>query len=81
MSDQIATMKLLPSPDIMECINELLQELQSRQHYVIDHDNPEWQLDRIEYHEAEGWLNGEATPAVGDGSDNLYCFFKEVPEC
>lgn len=33
----------------------------------------------IEYHAAEGWLpKGKTTPAVGDGSDNLYCFFENI---
>lgn len=77
MNKQVAAMELLPSTEIMEYINELLQVLQERGHYVIDHDNPWCQLDHIEYHAAEG----TTTPVAGDGSDNLYCFFKEVPEC
>lgn len=34
-------------------------------------------LDHVEYHKAED-INGEK---FGDGTDNLYCFFEEVPEC
>lgn len=82
MNKQIAVMKLLPTLDIVEGINELLRELQSRGDSVLDFENCEMSLDHIEYHAAEGWAPwGKAIPSVGDGSDNLYCFFKEVSEC
>lgn len=55
------------------------QELQKRDDPILDYENPEMALNRIEYHAAGGWLpGGRTTPAVGDGSDNLYCFFEEV---
>lgn len=78
----LEALKELDSADIAECINDLLQELKHREHYILDHENPDAVLDHIEYHAAEAKLPwGEIRPATGDGSDNLYCFFKEVPEC
>lgn len=74
MSKQIAIMKLLPSLEIAGCINELLRELQSRGDYILDYENCEMSLDRVEYHKALD-INGEKS---GDASDNLYCFFKAV---
>lgn len=36
-------------------------------------------LNHLEYHCAGGiFPNGEQNPAIGDGSDNVYCFFSEV---
>ncbi len=74
MSKQIAIMKLLPSLEIAGCINELLRELRSRGDYILDYENCDMSLDHIEYHKAED-TDGEQ---FGDGSDNLYCFFKAV---
>lgn len=79
MNKQIDIVKRMPTLEIMKYINELLKELQSRNCYVLDFENPDCSLDRIEYHAAEGWLpKGKTTPAVGDGSDNLYCFFENI---
>lgn len=79
---QLRALKHLHSSEIAECINDLLQELQKREDPILDHENPEMALNRIEYHAAGGWLpGGRTTPATGDRSDNLYCFFEEVPEC
>ena len=76
---QLRALKHLHSSEIAECINELLQELQKRDDPILDYENPEMALNRIEYHAAGGWLpGGRTTPVVGDGSDNLYCFFEEV---
>ena len=78
---QLRTLMCLRSSEIAECINELIQELQDRYDPILDHENPEMALSRIEYHAAAGWLpGGRTTPTVGDGSDNLYCFFEEVSE-
>lgn len=74
MNKQAAILKLLPSLEIVSCINELLRELQSRGDYILDYDNCDMSLDHIEYHKAED-TDGEQ---FGDGSDNLYCFFKAV---
>ena len=76
MSKQVAIMKLLPSLEIASCINELLRELQSRGDFIRDYENCDMSLDHVEYHKAED-INGEK---FGDGTDNLYCFFEEVPE-
>ena len=77
MSKQVAIMKLLPSLEIAGCINELLRELQSRGDCILDYENCEMSLDHIESHKAED-IDGEK---LGDGTDNLYCFFEEVQEC
>nr|DAZ65239.1 MAG TPA: hypothetical protein [Caudoviricetes sp.] len=74
MNKQAAILKLLPSLEIVSCINELLRELQSRGDYILDYENCNMSLDHIEYHKAED-TDGEQ---FGDGSDNLYCFFKAV---
>lgn len=74
MNKQAAILKLLPSLEIVICINELLRELQSRGDYILDYENCDMSLDHIEYHKAED-TDGEQ---LGDGSDNLYCFFKAV---
>lgn len=74
MNKQAVILKLLPSLEIVSCINELLRELQSRGDYILDYENCDMSLDHIEYHKAED-TDGEQ---FGDGSDNLYCFFKAV---
>lgn len=77
MNNQTAIIKLLPSLEIAGYINELLRELQSRGDHILDYENRDMSLDHVEYHKAED-INGEK---FGDGTDNLYCFFEEVPEC
>lgn len=74
MNKQAAILKLLPSLEIVSCINEFLRELQSRGDYILDYENCDMSLDHIEYHKAED-TDGEQ---FGDESDNLYCFFKAV---
>lgn len=82
VSEQRASIRTVNTIDIMNYINDALRELQSRGCYVIDFENPDCSLDHIEYHAAETWGDwGKSIPPVGDGSDNLYCFFEEVPEC
>ena len=53
MSKQIAIMKLLPSLEIAECINELLREFQSRGDHILDYENCDMSLDHIECHETD----------------------------
>lgn len=48
MSKQIAIMKLLPSLEIAECINELL-----RGDHILDYENCDMSLDHIECHETD----------------------------
>lgn len=74
MNSQVAVLKMLPSLDIIVVINELLRELQDRKCYILDYENCEMYLDRVEYHKSED-IDGEK---FGDGSDNLYCFFEAV---
>lgn len=74
MNSQVAILKMLPSLDIVSAINELLRELQDRKEHILDYENCDMSLDRVEYHKAED-INGES---FGDGSDNFYCFFEEI---
>lgn len=76
MNSQVAILKMLPSLEIVAAINELLIELQNRGDYVFDYENCDCSLDHIEYHKAED-IHGQK---FGDGTDNLYCFFKEVSQ-
>ena len=76
MNSQVAILKMLPSLEIVAAINELLRELQNRGDYVFDYENCDCSLDHIEYHKAED-IHGQK---FGDGTDNLFCFFKEVSQ-
>ena len=72
-------LKLLPSMELITTVNELLGELNRRKSYIIDWENPDMYLNHLEYHCASGLLpGGGIKPAMGDGSDNVYCFFSEV---
>lgn len=72
-------LKLLPTMELITTVNELLSELNKRKQYIIDWENPDMYLNYLEYHSASGILpGGGITPARGDGSDNVYCFFSEV---
>lgn len=70
----IEMFKMKTSPEIIDDLNGILQVLKSRNHLILDFENPDCRLDHIEYHKAED-INGEKS---GDGSDNLYCFFRGV---
>ncbi len=75
-------LKLLPTIELITTANELLEELNRRKAYILDWENPDMYLNHLEYHCAGGiFPNGEKNPVRGDGSDNLYCFFKEVSRC
>lgn len=72
-------LKLLPTMELITTVNELLSELNKRNQYIIDWENPDMYLNHLEYHSASGILpGGGIAPARGDGSDNVYCFFSEV---
>lgn len=72
-------LKLLPTMELITTANELLEELNRRKAYILDWENPDTYLNHLEYHCAGGaFSNGEKNPVRGDGSDNVYCFFKEV---
>ena len=72
-------LKLLPTMELITTANELLTELNRRKEYILDWENPDMYLNHLEYHSASGLLsNGKKNPVRGDGSDNVYCFFKAV---
>lgn len=72
-------LKLLPTMELITTVNELLSELNKRKQYIIDWENPGMYLNHLEYHSASGLFpGGGINPARGDGSDNVYCFFKAV---
>lgn len=72
-------LKLLPTMELITTANELLWELNKRKAYILDWENPDMYLNHLEYHCAGGtFSNGKKNPVRGDGSDNVYCFFKEV---
>lgn len=72
-------LKLLPTMELITTANELLGELNRREAYILDWENPDMYLNHLEYHCAGGtFSNGKKNPVRGDGSDNVYCFFKAV---
>jgi hypothetical protein len=72
-------LKLLPTMELITTVNELLGELDRREAYILDWENPDMYLNHLEYHCAGGaFSNGEKNPVRGDGSDNVYCFFEAV---
>lgn len=73
-------LKLLPKWDMVLAINTLLQELNSRECYLIDWENPDMYLDHIEYHSADSIWNGKAVKGFGDRTDNIYTFYKMLKE-
>lgn len=76
----IEELKLLPKWDMVLAINTLLYELNARECYLIDWENPDMYLDHIEYHEADSIKNGRAVSGAGDKSDNIYTFYKMLKE-
>ena len=73
-------LKLLPKWDMVLAVNTLLQELNSREYYLIDWENPDMYLDHIEYHAADSIKNGQAVSGVGDKTDNIYTFYKMLKD-
>ena len=72
-------LKLLPTMELITTVNELLGELNRRKAYILDWENPDMYLNHLEYHCAGGTFSNEKkNPAIGDGSDNVYCFFEAV---
>ena len=37
-------------------------------------------IDHLEYHAADSIQNGKTVPGMGDKSDAIYCFFKQLKE-
>lgn len=73
-------LRLLPNWDMVFAVNTLLRELNSRECYLIDWENPDMFIDHLEYHAADSIQNGKTVPGMGDKSDAIYCFFKQLKE-
>lgn len=73
-------LRLLPKWDMVLAVNTLLRELNSRECYLIDWENPDMFVDHLEYHAADSIQNGKTVPGMGDKSDAIYCFFKQLKE-
>ena len=73
-------LRLLPKWDMVLAVNTLLRELNSRECYLIDCENPDMFIDHLEYHAADSIQNGKTVPGMGDKSDAIYCFFKQLKE-
>lgn len=63
---------------LLNMLNDILRSLNQNGIHIIDHENPDTYLDRIEYHKADSIVDGQIISGVGDSSDNLYCFFKNL---
>lgn len=60
-------LKLLPTMELITTVNELLGELDRREAYILDWENPDMYLNHLEYHCAGGaFSNGEKNPVRGD---------------
>jgi hypothetical protein len=73
-------LRLLPKWDMVLAVNTLLRELNSRECYLIDWENPDMFVDHLEYHAADSIQNGKTVLGMGDKSDAIYCFFKQLKE-
>lgn len=77
---RLEELKLLPKWEMVLAVNTLLHELNSRECYLIDWENPDMYLDHIEYHVADSIHEGKAVKGVGDRTDNIYTFYKMLKE-
>ena len=76
---ETSMIRLLPTLTLAQIINDLLREMQKRGDHVLDYENADMYLDRIEYHAGDRKEDAcKIIPGAGDRSDNLYCFFKAV---
>ena len=67
------------SVEIVRQINVLLELLNGRKHFIVDYENPDMYLGRVEYHQGDYiGKDGKIVKGLGDCSDNFYCFFEEV---
>ena len=73
-------LKLLPKWDMVLAVNVLLEELNKRDTPIVDWENPDMFIDHLEYHAADSIQNGKTVPGMGDKSDAIYCFFKQLKE-
>lgn len=76
---ETSMIRMLPTLTQVQIINDLLREMQSRGDHILDYENADMYLDRIEYHAGDRKEDAcKIIPGDGDRSDNLYCFFKAV---
>ncbi len=76
---ETSMIRLLPTLTLAQIINDLLREMQKRGDHILDYENADMYLDRIEYHAGDRKEDAcKIIPGDGDRSDNLYCFFKAV---
>lgn len=73
-------LRLLPKWDMVLAVNVLLEELNKRDTPIVDCENPDMFIDHLEYHAADSIQNGKTVPGMGDKSDAIYCFFKQLKE-
>lgn len=73
-------LKLLPKWEMVLAVNVLLDELNKRDTPIVDWENPDMFVDHLEYHAADSIQNGKVVPGMGDKSDAIYCFFKQLKE-
>lgn len=73
-------LRLLPKLDMVLAVNILLEELNKRNAPIVDWENPDMYMDHLEYHAADSIQNGKTVQGMGDKSDAIYCFFKQLKE-
>lgn len=73
-------LRLLPKWNMVIAVNILLEELNKRDAPIVDRENPDMFIDHLEYHAADSIQNGKTVPGMGDKSDAIYCFFKQLKE-
>lgn len=79
MMYETSMLRMLPTLTLAQVINDLLREMQSRGDHILDYENADMYLDRIEYHAGDRKEDAcKIISGEGDRSDNLYCFFKAV---
>ena len=73
-------LRLLPKWNMVLALNILLEELNKRDAPIVDWENPDMFVDHLEYHAADSIQNGKIVQGMGDRSDAIYCFFKQLKE-
>ena len=73
-------LRLLPKWNMVLAVNILLEELNKRDAPIVDWENPDMFIDHLEYHAADSIQDGKMVPGMGDKSDAIYCFFKQLKE-
>lgn len=73
-------LRLLPKWNMVIAVNILLEELNKRDAPIVDWENPDMFIDHLEYHAADSIQNGKTVLGMGDKSDAIYCFFKQLKE-